>query len=64
MTDKSQSHGKAEREADKARRLAEALRANLARRKTRRRSIAEAEAAGDGGAGTAEADGSAERKND
>ena len=46
MTNDSQSRGKAARDAEKARRLAEALRANLARRKTRRRSIAAADSAG------------------
>jgi hypothetical protein len=43
MTEQGRSSDKAAREAEKARRLAEALRANLARRKTRARSIAAGE---------------------
>ena len=44
MSDKHANPGKAEREAEKARRLAEALRANLGRRKARQRSRAAGEA--------------------
>ncbi len=44
MSERTPPPGKAEREAEKARRLAEALRANLARRKARTRARAAGEA--------------------